>query len=94
MPNAQPTVNLDDERVRVTTWTFQDGEDTGYHRHEFDYVVVPITGGRFEITERDGSVRDMEQVTAAAYRGRAGTEHNVTNRAGRPASFVEVELKS
>jgi beta-alanine degradation protein BauB len=91
---AQATVNVDDERARVTTWTFQNGDDTGYHRHEYDYIIVPITGGTFDVTESDGSIRDMHQEAADAYLGRAGTEHNVTNRSGRTASFVEIELKS
>jgi hypothetical protein len=91
---AHSIVNVENDRVRVTTWTFRDGDDTGYHRHEFDYIVVPITGGRFVITESDGSTRDMEQAAAGPYLGRAGTEHNVTNCSGTAASFVEIELKT
>ena len=65
--------STDDDRLRITTWTFEDGEDTGHHRHEFDYVVVPVTGGAFEITEPDGGTREMTQEAANAYQGRAGT---------------------
>jgi beta-alanine degradation protein BauB len=93
MPTARAHRTADDDRVRVTTWTFEDGEDTGHHRHEYDYVVVPITGGTFAIVEPDGTMREMTQQTALAYRGRAGTEHNVINRSGSTAVFVEVELK-
>ena len=93
MPIAQSTTSADDDRVRITAWTFQDGEDTGHHRHEYDYIVVPITGGAFEITEADGSMREMTQNAGVAYLGRAGTEHNVINRSGQTAVFVEVELK-
>lgn len=93
MPRAQPSSGLDDERVRVTTWTFEDGEDTGRHRHEFDYVVVPITGGTFEVVGTDGASRQMTQEAGSPYPGRVGTEHNVINRSGRRASFVEIELK-
>jgi quercetin dioxygenase-like cupin family protein len=93
MPNARPEMSSDDDRVRITTWTFEDGEDTGRHRHEYDYIVVPVTGGTFEITEPDGGRREMTQHAARAYLGRAGTEHNVINRTGRTAVFVEVELK-
>jgi beta-alanine degradation protein BauB len=93
MPTARSTISADEDRVRITTWTFEDAQDTGYHRHEYDYIVVPITGGRFEITEADGSTRQMTQNAAVAYLGRAGTEHNVINRSGQTAIFVEVELK-
>lgn len=93
MPTAQSTLSADDNRVRVTTWTFQDGEDTGHHCHEYDYVIVPITGGIFSVLDAAGASREMTQQTAAPYIGRAGTEHNVTNRSGRAAIFVEIELK-
>jgi len=93
MPAARSEMSADDDRVRITTWTFEDAEDTGHHRHEYDYVVVPITGGTFAITEPDGTTREMTQQAALAYLGRAGTEHNVTNRSGRTAVFVEIELK-
>ena len=81
-------------RFRISTWTFADGEDTGPHRHEYDYVVVPVTGGTFEVVDPDGASREMGQQAATAYVGRAGTEHNVINRSGRTAIFVEIELKS
>ena len=95
MSAATPSVTLDDGKVRVTTWTFAaDGDATGVHRHEYDYVVVPITGGTFVVTGIDGSERTMTQIAGVAYRGNRGTEHNVTNASGGEAVFVEVELKS
>jgi beta-alanine degradation protein BauB len=93
VPTAHSTTHADDDRVRVTTWTFQDGEDTGHHRHEYDYVIVPVTGGTFAVVDPGGATREMTQEPAAAYTGREGTEHNVINRSGRAAIFVEVELK-
>jgi beta-alanine degradation protein BauB len=93
MPTARSATSTNDDRVRITTWTFEDGEDTGHHRHEYDYIVVPVTGGTFEVTEPDGTTRRMTQQAALAYLGHAGTEHNVINRSGRTAAFVEIELK-
>ena len=93
MPSGRARTTADNERVRITIWTFQDGEDTGDHRHEFDYVVVPVTGGTFVVVDTDGSTRNMIQEAAAPYLGRAGTEHNVINRSGGSATFVEIELK-
>jgi beta-alanine degradation protein BauB len=90
---GQATTNADDDRLRVTTWRFEEGEDTGHHRHEYDYVVVPITGGTFQVVQSDGATREMTQEAAGAYLGPAGTEHNVINRSGRTAIFVEIELK-
>ena len=93
MTTARSTTSTDDDRVRITTWTFQDGEDTGHHRHQYDYIVVPITGGTFEVAEPDGTTHELTQTAAIAYLGRAGTEHNVINHSGKAAVFVEVELK-
>jgi quercetin dioxygenase-like cupin family protein len=93
MPTARSHTDIDDAGVRITTWTFRDGESTGHHRHEYDYVIVPISGGTFLVIEPDGTTREMTQQAAVAYTGRAGTEHNVINRGGGAAVFVEVELK-
>lgn len=94
MSAAQPTVTADTDRVRVTTVTFAaDGASTGPHRHEFDYVVVPVTGGAFQVTEADGLLREMAQVAGSSYLGAAGTTHDVANATGQEAVFVEIELK-
>ena len=93
MSTARSTTSADTDRVRITTWTFEDGENTGRHRHDYDYIVVPVTGGTFAITEPDGTTRQMTQEAAVAYLGRAGTEHNVISRSHRTAVFVEIELK-
>jgi beta-alanine degradation protein BauB len=93
MALAASQTSADDDRVRVTTFTFADGDETGDHVHEFDYVVVPVTGGTFEVTDRDGSIRTLTQAAGSPYQGRRGTDHNVVNRSGRTAVFVEIELK-
>ena len=93
VPIARSTTTVDDERVRVTTLTFADGDETGDHRHEYDYLVVPVTGGTFTVIEHDGSTRELAQEAGVPYLGRAGTEHNVINASGRAATFVEIELK-
>ena len=94
MSEAHHVVSADNDRVRVTTWTFAAaGAATGQHRHEFDYVVVPITGGRFTVTDVDGSVREMDQVAGSPYLGVAGTAHDVVSAGAEEAVFVEIELK-
>jgi quercetin dioxygenase-like cupin family protein len=93
VPIARSTKTVDDDRVRVTTLAFADGDETGDHRHEFDYLVVPVTGGTFTVVEHDGSTRELAQEAGVPYLGTAGTEHNVINASGRAATFVEIELK-
>jgi quercetin dioxygenase-like cupin family protein len=94
MSTAQSTTVIDDERLRVTTWTFgADGASIGHHVHEYDYVVVPVTGGTFIVTDPDGATHEMTQHAGSPYLGTAGTAHDVANVAGAPAVFVEIELK-
>ena len=87
-------VNEDNDRVRVTTWTFEGpGAAIGRHRHEFDYVVVPVTGGTFTVVDLDGGEREMSQIAGEPYLGTAGTEHDVVSVSDGETTFVEIELK-
>ena len=42
---ATPTVQIDNNHLRVTEWRFAPGAATGFHRHEHDYLVVPVRDG-------------------------------------------------
>lgn len=90
---AQKRVVADTDAVRITVWTFEPRSATGYHRHEFDYVVVPVSGGTFTVTAPDGGNTEMTQVPGGAYTRPAGSEHDIANAGSAPAAFVEVELK-
>ncbi len=89
---ARATVQLDTERVRVTEWRFEPGDATGHHRHELDYVVVPLTTGPLLLREPGGE-RRADLVVGQSYGRRAGVEHDVVNASPRPFAFVEIELK-
>jgi quercetin dioxygenase-like cupin family protein len=93
MAQAEASVIVDSERVRVTSWTFQPGQATGMHRHELDYVVVPVSGGSFTVTGPDGARSELRQEPGQAYARQVGVEHDVANAGPRAAVFVEVELK-
>ena len=90
---AVPTVQVDNDRVRVTEWRFAPGAATGWHRHEFDYVVVPITTGTLLLKEGDGE-RYAELTAGVSYSREVGVEHNVINSNDYEFVFVEVEMKS
>ena len=88
---AVPTVQIDDERLRVTEWRFAPGAETGFHRHGFDYVVVPMTTGTLLLETPQGDVRSP--LTAGqSYARRAGVEHNVINDNDHEFVFIEIEL--
>ena len=42
---AKANVMIDNQKTRVTEWTFEVGDETGQHIHEYDYVVVPMLDG-------------------------------------------------
>lgn len=93
MGAATPTQLIDNERVRVTEWRFKPGEATGWHRHEFDYVVVPVTTGKLHLKEPDGE-RMIDIVTATPYFREEGVEHDVINPSETDGViFIEVEMK-
>ncbi len=89
---ATPTVQIDNERVRVTEWRFPVGAETGWHTHGLDYVVVPQTSGDLVIETREGSSRAALQ-SGLAYAREKGVEHNVVNANEHEFVFVEVEIK-
>src|SRR5437763_12782828 len=92
-PLATPTVQIDNEAARVTAWRFPPGTTTGFHRHEHDYVVVPMTTARLRIVGPTGEGAG-ELVTGQAYFRRAGVEHEVINENAFEVVFVETELKA
>ena len=89
---ATGTVQVDDARVRVTRWDFAPGAETGWHRHAFGYVVVPVTDGTL-LLELPGATATAELRAGVAYARDAGVEHNVVNAGSAPLSFVEMEMK-
>jgi quercetin dioxygenase-like cupin family protein len=92
-PAAQPTVQVDNDRVRVTEWRFAVDAATGWHRHGFDYVVVPMTTGALAID--DGKeIKKVELTAGRSYYRPIGIEHDVINASGREFVFVEVEFKT
>jgi beta-alanine degradation protein BauB len=92
-PAAQPTVQIDNERVIVTEWRFAPGAATGWHRHGYDYVVVPMTTGNLTID--DGTRQNLAAlVTGRSYYRPAGVEHDVINANPFEFVFVEVEFKT
>lgn len=89
---AVPTVQIDNERVRVVLWTFAPGAETGQHVHAYDYVVVPLTSGALRLIEA-AATRDAQLSAGVAYNRPAGVNHNVINVNSFEFRFIEVELK-
>ncbi|MEM8700940.1 MAG: cupin domain-containing protein [Pseudomonadota bacterium] len=90
---ATATQLIDDDRVRVTRFDFAPGAETGWHRHEMDYVITALTDCRMLLEEPGGESREVLVPAGTVYRRDEGVEHNVINGGDALMSFVETELK-
>ncbi|ULN50046.1 cupin [Mycolicibacterium goodii] len=82
----------DDGRFRVTRWTIEPGGAIPMHRHEHDYVVVPLVNATMHVVAPDGTDTVAELRIGESYTRIAGVEHRVENRgAVDTIVFVEVE---
>lgn len=89
---ATASLQADTERVKVTLWRFAPGAHTGWHRHEMDYVVVPLTTGALTIDTGKERMR-AELSAGVSYARPLGVEHDVINANDFEFAFVEIELK-
>ncbi len=90
--SAKATVHVDNDRVIVTEYRFKPGENTGWHRHGHDYVVVPLMDGKLKIESATGSTV-VEMKMGAPYFRNEGVEHDVINATDGEYAFIEIELK-
>jgi beta-alanine degradation protein BauB len=92
MNAAIGTVQIDDDAFRVTEWRFAPRASTGWHRHECDYVVVPMTTGDLTIQTAETTFT-AALVVGQSYTRASGTEHDVINNNDFEFVFIEVERK-
>ncbi|MEK9741343.1 MAG: cupin domain-containing protein [Flavobacteriaceae bacterium] len=90
---AKSNVMIDNDRVRVTEWSFEIGDETGHHVHEFDYVVVPMLNGQLKIVDDEGNESISSLTEGNSYFRNKGVSHNVLNNNDFPYKFIEVEIK-
>ena len=89
---AIPTVQQDDEAVRITRWDFEPGAVTGWHQHAWPYFVVLLTDATLKL--HDGKSESAVPLkTGQSYSRPAGVEHDVMNGSPHPISFIEIEVK-
>jgi quercetin dioxygenase-like cupin family protein len=90
---ARPTIQHDDEAVRITRWDFEPGATTGWHRHGWPYFVIMLVDGTLRI--HDGTkVTDVQLAAGQSYRRSSGIEHDVMNGSAHSIAFVEIEIKN
>ena len=86
------TVLAADEKVRITRFDFDPGQETGWHVHEYNYVITAITDCFMVIQHPDGTQTRSEVHAGSAYSRNAGVRHNVINDSERQMSFIEIEI--
>ena len=88
------TLIIENEKIRVTRFDFEPGQETGWHEHLFDYVITAITNCHMILENPDGSKSNTEIKKGNAYSREAGVRHNVINASEKLMTFIEIELKS
>ncbi len=91
---AASEIQIDNDLVRITKYTFLPGEETRMHKHLFDYIVTPITGGKLLLIDKYGNEKRSKLEATQSYFRKAGVEHNVINIGKEKLIFVETELKT
>lgn len=91
---ATPTIQVDNDRVRVTEWRFAPGAETGFHIHGMDYVIVPSGDGQLKLVSPEGVESFADLKHGVSYFRNAGVHHNVINANDFEYAFVEIEIKS
>jgi beta-alanine degradation protein BauB len=89
---AKATKLIDNDRVTVWEWRFQHGQNTGWHRHGHDYIVVPLIDGRVKLETKDGT-SFAEMKAGSPYFRSEGVEHDVISDNPTEFAFIEIELK-
>tara|TARA_B100000242_G_scaffold291902_1_gene266153 strand:- start:771 stop:1070 length:300 start_codon:yes stop_codon:yes gene_type:complete len=91
---ATSNIQINNKSVKVTKYSFLPGQETGIHKHLYDYIVTPITDGKLLLIDKNGKERDFSLIASQSYFRKAGVEHNVINNGKQKLIFIEVELKN
>ena len=90
---AKANVMIDNQKTRVTEWSFEVGDETGQHVHEYDYIVVPLLDGELKIVNHDGQETISKLTKGGSYFREKGVNHNVLNNNDFIYKFIEIEFK-
>jgi quercetin dioxygenase-like cupin family protein len=88
---ATSQVQVENEWVKVTEWRFAPGAETGFHVHQYDYVVVPMTSGLLRLEDSTGN-REVMLTSGLSYAREKGVSHNVINTNAFEFRFLEIEM--
>ena len=90
---AKHSLMLDDDKTRITQWVFAPGDQTGWHRHEWDYVTVQQSGGALFLQGADGTEKQVDYEDGRTLSWTAPVEHNAINISDVEVRVLEIEYK-
>ena len=90
---ATPTIELDNAFTTVSRFKIKPGEQTGWHRHENDYLTVQLSYGRLALDFADGSHVEIDYQPGATRYIEAVVEHNAVNAGDCDIEVLEIEFK-
>ena len=90
---ASAIILIENPRTRVTRWTFPArGDNTGWHKHEFDYVFMPLSDGHLDIETPNGERVTVIMKSGVPHFRKQGEVHDVISANDHEYTFVEIEL--
>ena len=91
---AISNIQINNKLVKVIKYSFMPGEETGMHKHSYDYIVTPLTDGKLLLIDKLGNESNYTLIASHSYFRKAGIEHNVINNGKQKLIFIETELKN
>ena len=89
---AEPTIIIENEKVKVADWRMGPDTQIGHHGHSMDYLVVALSGGELTIAGSEENIAFPLEVGVTVF-GNTGDAHDVLNRGDAELRFLEIEIK-
>ncbi len=84
---------IDNKDVIVNKFILEPKEETGFHLHKLNYVIIPITDGVLKLVNKNNKTSIANLKSGVPYYRKAGIQHNVINNGKSKVIFIELEIK-
>jgi len=84
---------LDNPSTTITRFKFRPGQQTGWHRHEHNYLTVQLSEGKLKAINADGSEVFVNYKPGTTRYLKAVIEHNAINVGDCDLEVLEIEFK-
>ncbi len=89
---TKANVLIDNDKVKVTEWSFKFGDSTDHHVYECNYNVIPMLDGELKILDKNNIETISKLSKCVPYYRDKREEHNVFNNNNSPYFFIDIEL--